>query len=189
QTSFEAKVNTSGETTIPAELLSEIVRKFSSGDLQLSNSISLNAENNPLNTTKPEQNPILTLVSASGRYQVRGLSSDEFPSIPEVNSYQNLAMAAEALKSGIKGALFATATDETKQILTGVHLKINSNTLELAATDGHRLAVVETSIQGFKKNKETENTEPLQFTLPAKSLLELERILASRTSAESVQLS
>jgi len=189
QTSFEAKVNTSGETTIPAELLSEIVRKFSSGDLQLSNSISLNAENNPLNTTKPEQNPILTLVSASGCYQVRGLSSDEFPSIPEVNSCQNLAMAAEALKSGIKGALFATATDETKQILTGVHLIINSNTLELAATDGHRLAVVETSIQGFKKKKETENTEPLQFTLPAKSLLELERILASRTSAESVQLS
>ncbi|MFM6455409.1 MAG: DNA polymerase III subunit beta [Planktothrix sp.] len=189
QTSFEAKVNTPGETTIPAELLSEIVRKFSSGDLQLSNSISLNTENNPLSTTKPEQNPILTLVSASGRYQVRGLSSDEFPSIPEVNSYQNLAMAAEALKSGIKGALFATATDETKQILTGVHLKMNSNTLELAATDGHRLAVVETSIQGFKKNKETENTEPLQFTLPAKSLLELERILASRTSAESVQLS
>ncbi|SKB13699.1 DNA polymerase III subunit beta [Planktothrix sp. PCC 11201] len=192
QTSFEAKVNTPGETTIPAELLSEIVRKFSSGDLQLSNSISLNAENNqdhPLSTVKPEQNPILTLVSASGRYQVRGLSSDEFPSIPEVNPCQNLAMAAEALKSGIKGALFATATDETKQILTGVHLKINSNTLELAATDGHRLAVVETSIQGFKKKKETENTEPLQFTLPAKSLLELERILASRTSAEPVQLS
>ena len=56
QTSFEAKVNTPGETTIPAELLSEIVRKFSSGDLQLSNSISLNAENSqdhPLNTTKP----------------------------------------------------------------------------------------------------------------------------------------
>ncbi len=189
QTSFEAKVNTPGETTIPAELLSEIVRKFSSGDLQLSNSISLNAENNPLNTTKPEQNPILTLVSASGCYQVRGLSSDEFPSIPEVNSCQNLAMAAEALKSGIKGALFATATDETKQILTGVHLKINSNTLELVATDGHRLAVVETSIQGFKKKKETENTDPLQFTLPAKSLLELERILSSRTSAEPVQLS
>jgi DNA polymerase-3 subunit beta len=40
--------------------------------------------------------------------------------------------------------------------------------------------VVETSIQGFKKKKETENTEPLQFTLPAKSLLELELVLLNK---------
>lgn len=191
QTSFDAKVQAPGELTIPVGLLSNIVGKLSPGDITLVNHTPLNSEDsedNEREEAEESQNAIATLIATTGRYQVRGLPTEEFPAIPEVDSKQTIHVPVEALKEGLKGTLFATTSDETKRILTGVHFNIHQNTLEFAATDGHRLAVITTSLQGLKK-KESENTASLNFTVPAKALVELERILSSRTSVDPVQLS
>jgi DNA polymerase-3 subunit beta len=134
-------------------------------------------------------NPIATLIATTGRYQVRGLPTEEFPAIPEVNPTQRIHIPVEVLKEGLKGTLFATTTDEAKRVLTGVHFKIHQETIEFAATDGHRLAVITTLLQGVKRKKQPDSTEPLEFTVSAKSLVELERILSSRTSVDPVELS
>lgn len=194
QTSFEANVQSPGDMTIPVGLLSDIVGKFSPGDITLVSREALNreGEDSGNNITLPEavsNSPVATLIAACGRYQVRGISSEEFPAIPEVKTAQTICIPAETLKEGLKGSLFATATDEGKQILTGVYFKIGQDSLEFAATDGHRLVVLNTSIQGFSKKKQAEITQPLELTVPAKSLAELERILSSRTSADPVELS
>ena len=197
QTSFEANVQSPGDMTIPVGLLSDIVGKFSPGDITLVSREALNregedSEDSGNNTTLPEavsNSPVATLIAACGRYQVRGISSEEFPAIPEVKTAQTIRIPPETLKEGLKGSLFATATDEGKHILTGVYFKICQDTLEFAATDGHRLVVLNTSIQGFSKKKQAEITQPLELTVPAKSLAELERILSSRTSADPVELS
>lgn len=197
QTSFEANVQSPGDMTIPVGLLSDIVGKFSPGDITLVSREALNqegedSENSSNSTTLPEtvsNSPVATLIAACGRYQVRGISSEEFPAIPEVKTAQTIRIPPETLKEGLKGSLFATATDETKYILTGVYFKICQDSLEFAATDGHRLVVLNTSIQGFSKKKQAEIAQPLELTIPAKSLTELERILSSRTSADSVELS
>jgi len=197
QTSFDANVQSPGDMTIPVGLLSDIVGKFSPGDITLVSREALNregedSEDNGNSATLPEavsNSPVATLIAACGRYQVRGLSSEEFPAIPEVKTAQTICIPAETLKEGLKGSLFATATDEGKHILTGVYFKIGQDSLEFAATDGHRLVVLNTSIQGFSKKKQAEITQPLELTVPAKSLAELERILSSRTSADPVELS
>ena len=197
QTSFEANVQSPGDMTIPVGLLSDIVGKFSPGDITLVSREALNregedSEDSGNSATLPEavsNSPVATLIAACGRYQVRGISSEEFPAIPEVKTAQTICIPAETLKEGLKGSLFATATDEGKQILTGVYFKIGQDSLEFAATDGHRLVVLNTSIQGFSKKKQTEIAQPLELTVPAKSLAELERILSSRTSADPVELS
>ena len=196
QTSFEANVQSPGDMTIPVGLLSDIVGKFSPGDITLVSREALNREGEDSedsgNSATPEavnNSPVATLIAACGRYQVRGLSSEEFPAIPEVKTAQTICIPAETLKEGLKGSLFATATDEGKHILTGVYFKIGQDSLEFAATDGHRLVVLNTSIQGFSKKKQAEIAEPLELTVPAKSLAELERILSSRTSADPVELS
>jgi DNA polymerase-3 subunit beta len=197
QTSFEANVQSPGDMTIPVGLLSDIVGKFSPRDITLVSREALNregedSEDSGNSATLPEavsNSPVATLIAACGRYQVRGLSSEEFPTIPEVKTAQTICIPAETLKEGLKGSLFATATDEGKHILTGVYFKIGQDSLEFAATDGHRLVVLNTSIQGFSKKKQAEITQPLELTVPAKSLAELERILSSRTSADPVELS
>jgi len=197
QTSFEANVQSPGDMTIPVGLLSDIVGKFSPGDITLVSREALNREgedsedsgNSATLSEAVSNSPVATLIAACGRYQVRGISSEEFPAIPEVKTAQTICIPAETLKEGLKGSLFATATDEGKHILTGVYFKIGQDSLEFAATDGHRLVVLNTSIQGFSKKKQAEITQPLELTVPAKSLAELERILSSRTSADPVELS
>jgi DNA polymerase-3 subunit beta len=197
QTSFEANVQSPGDMTIPVGLLSDIVGKFSPGDITLVSREALNREgedsedsgNSATLSEAVSNSPVATLIAACGRYQVRGIPSEEFPAIPEVKTAQTICIPAETLKEGLKGSLFATATDEGKHILTGVYFKICQDSLEFAATDGHRLVVLNTSIQGFSKKKQAEIAQPLELTVPAKSLAELERILSSRTSADPVEVS
>lgn len=190
QTSFDAQVRSGGEITIPVEILSDIVERFPQGDITLKNQA---VAGKPGESAETVESLIATLTADSGRYQVRGLSAEEFPRIPEVTAQQAIHLPAETLKEGLRGSLFATTSDETKLILTGVHLKLEQDTLELAATDGHRLAVLQASTQGIAaKKKQSDKTDDaplsLSFTVPAKALRELERILEMRTSPDPVAL-
>ncbi|MEM9908588.1 MAG: DNA polymerase III subunit beta, partial [Cyanobacteria bacterium P01_D01_bin.44] len=127
QTRFPAQVDEKGELTLPAKLLSDIVARLPSEALEISGS---------------EDDAVVTLTCSSGEYQVRGMGAEDYPALPEVEDGQLAKLSAEAVLEGLHGALFATSSDETKQVLTGVHLTADPDNLEFAATDGHRLAVV-----------------------------------------------
>jgi DNA polymerase-3 subunit beta len=117
------------------------------------------------------------------------MSAIEFPELPVVEDGLCLMLPVKALTVGLGGSLFAASTDETKQILTGVHFKRVQDSLEFAATDGHRLAVV----QAILENPETEanhneNTEEFAVTIPARALRELEKMLTSREETDLISV-
>jgi DNA polymerase-3 subunit beta len=188
QTSMSVTVEEGGKITIPAKLLNDIVSRLPEGEITLEDQAGetvSEAEGDSL---------IVTLTSISGRYQVRGMGPGEFPELPSVASPFAVNLPAEALTQGLGGTLFATSSDETKQVLTGVHLTVLPDSLEFAATDGHRLAVVQTfnqnTVPGVNEEIEEpiQNAEPLEFTLPARALRELERMLGMRQSTDTVTL-
>jgi DNA polymerase-3 subunit beta len=82
------------------------------------------------------------IACGSGRYQVNGLPVEEFPELPKIDDGETTYLPIEALIAGLDASLFAAATDETKRVLTGVHVTASADSLEFAATDGHRLSVV-----------------------------------------------
>ncbi|MFM7170266.1 MAG: DNA polymerase III subunit beta, partial [Cyanobium sp.] len=84
--------------------------------------------------------------------------------------------------------LFASSSDESKQLLTGVHLNLDGQGLECAATDGHRLAVLR--LPHLQQDGATDDTagEPFSVTVPARSLRELERLLTGRPSGDPLSL-
>ncbi|GGA48654.1 hypothetical protein CYANOKiyG1_67730 [Okeania sp. KiyG1] len=84
--------------------------------------------------------------------------------------------------------MFATSPDETKQVLTGVHLKVQKDGLEFAATDGHRLAIVKTESVAPEGELEVEEIEEFEVTIPAKALREVERMIGMDQSSEAVAL-
>lgn len=180
QTSFAATVETGGKITIPAKLLNDIVSRLPEGEITLEEQA----------TESPEGDSVLiTLTSASGRYQMRGMGAEEFPELPEVKEGMPVQLSVEALTQGLGGSLFATSADETKQVLTGVHLTLGQDSVEFAATDGHRLAVVETINEKAQEEEAESTNEPaLEFTLPARALRELERIVGLRQYSEAVLL-
>ncbi|HEY9901446.1 MAG TPA: DNA polymerase III subunit beta [Candidatus Sericytochromatia bacterium] len=182
QTSFTATVEAGGEITIPAKLLNDIVSRLPGGEITLEDKAGETDDGDSL---------IVTLTSASGRYQMRGMGAQEFPELPQVKAGVAVHLSVEALTQGLGGSLFATSSDETKQVLTGVHLTMQQDSLEFAATDGHRLAVVQTTNQNADEEEQAgvaDNTSQLEFTLPARALRELERMVGMCQSTDTVML-
>ena len=129
QTSLAASIDSSGAITLPARLLGEIVSRLSS--------------DSPITLATDDAGEQVELTSLSGSYQMRGMPADDYPDLPMVESGQPLKLQASGLVQALKGTLFASSADEAKQLLTGVHLRFTQKSLEAAATDGHRLAVLE----------------------------------------------
>ncbi|MGD1714837.1 DNA polymerase III subunit beta [Hydrocoleum sp. CS-953] len=176
RSSFPAVVETGGSFTLPAKLFNDIVSRLPDGNITIDDD---------------EGEAIATLTSTSGRYQVRGMGGEEYPELPNVEDGEVVNLPPEALINGLKGTLFATSPDETKQVLTGVNLKVQPDGLVFAATDGHRLAIVETESVTAEDEEETEELEEVaefEATIPAKALREIERMIGMGKSDSSVAL-
>ena len=175
QTSLAASVEISGAITLPARLLGEIVSRL--------------ASDSPITLATEESGEQVQLTSLSGSYQMRGLPADDYPELPMVESGMTLKLQPAGLVQALKGTLFASSADEAKQLLTGVHLRFNAKALEAAATDGHRLAVlqVEDALQDAAAVSD-DAAEGFAVTLPARSLREVERLMAGWRSEDPVSL-
>ncbi|MBD1926117.1 DNA polymerase III subunit beta [Trichocoleus sp. FACHB-90] len=179
QTSFPAQVEEAGILTLPAKLLNDIVSRLPDGTITL--------EDEGAGETNSE-GIIATLTSTSGSYKVRGMGAEEFPELPVIENGETAYLPAAALIEGLRGSLFATSPDETKQVLTGVHLTFQQEEIEFAATDGHRLSVVQTTNQSELDEETTVSAAEAnkrEITIPARALRELERMLGMRQSAEA----
>ncbi|WP_010314157.1 DNA polymerase III subunit beta [Synechococcus sp. CB0205] len=167
QTSLSASVATSGAITLPARLFGEIVSRMPA--------------DSPITLSCEEGSEQVELTSLSGSYQMRGMPADDFPELPLAQAGTPIKLDPEVLIKGLRATLFASSGDEAKQLLTGVHLGLDQNGLECAATDGHRLAVLRL------QNASSSEAE-LDVTVPARSLRELERLLSSRGGSDAVSL-
>ncbi|WP_254567001.1 DNA polymerase III subunit beta [Oscillatoria sp. HE19RPO] len=186
KTSFAAKVETSGTLTLPAKLFNDIISRLPDGEVTLDDERPYTGED-----SAAEAGILATITSTSGRYEVRGMSADEFPALPTISEGQTMQLPAEALMQGLHGTLFATSADETKQVLTGVHLIVHADSLEFAATDGHRLAIVETINETEESDDEAEDSDDadeLEVTVPARALRELDRIVGMHEGHEPISL-
>ncbi len=167
---FEATVFQSGRSTIPARLLGDVVSRLPSGEITLEQA----GEDSPIQ-----------LSSAVGQYQIRGMGAEDYPALPELLAAEHLEVGVESLLQGISQTLFAASHDETKQVLTGVHVRLvgeehDQPLLEFAATDGHRLA---TATIPLLADEGSARPESLDFTIPLRTVKELERILGHQTAA------
>ncbi|AFY40694.1 DNA polymerase III subunit beta [Nostoc sp. PCC 7107] len=174
RTSFSAEVWQGGAIALPAKLLLDITSRLPEGEITLDDEASVAATGEGL---------IVNLTPKSGCYQLRAMSAEDFPELPIIEDAEPIHLTAAALIEGLRGSLFATSADETKQVLTGVHLSVKQDTLEFGATDGHRLAVVETT-----NERPLGGSGELEVTVPSKALRELERMLAHHAADDAIAL-
>jgi DNA polymerase III subunit beta len=173
QTSFKVAVDEGGTLTLPAKLLSDIVSRLPEGEIVLDGGAD---------------ETLVTLTCATGRYQVRGMGAEEYPELPTLADGDVAYLPVESLLEGLRGSLFSTSADETKQVLTGVHIAVDADGMEFAATDGHRLAVVETAEVETAETAEKSVKGDAKFdvTVPGKALRELERMIQLNASTEPI---
>ena len=93
----------------------------------------------------------------------------DFPSIDLEDSKNPISISKKILSNIIKQVSFATSSQESRPVLTGINFKINNNILECTATDSYRLS---------KKVIELEENvgEEINIIIPTKNLIELSKL-------------
>lgn len=151
-----ARIEEEGAITIPARLLTEFVNSLPNEriDMDLSHRT-------------------LHLQCLRSEARINGLDAQDFPPIPVVTDGIATKIDAALLKEGIEQVTFAAATEETRPVLTGVHMDFNEDRLTMAAADGFRLGVHYTSLSQTVKEKGA-------VIVPARALNELNRFLGDQ---------
>jgi DNA polymerase-3 subunit beta len=161
-----AAIAREGEITLPSRLLSDYVALLDHGQKV---ELDLNAKTHKVHL-------------ACGRYEanVAGIDAEDFPPIPAVSGGTSFSIPAGVLKEAINEVVFAAAPDDTRPVLAGVLLKMGGGSLTLAAADGFRLAV---------RTVELPEAGPdLQMIVPAKTLIEVARLLGSAADDDQVAI-
>lgn len=151
----ECIVNEPGDIAISSKMFGEIIRRFPEGDVH----ITVNFDNN-----------IMNLKCGSSEFNIQGLDANEYPEIPEVEESYKFSITQEKLKRMIRKTIFATAANEgRKPILTGSLFEINTGVLTVAATDGFRIAKVDSTVDSSLQN--------IKFVIPGLTLREIMKVL------------
>ena len=149
-------VDGTGEVTIPARLLLEIMKNFP--DVP----ITIAIDNNTL---------AVELIAGEGRYKLAGHKSDEFPQLPAMADTSMWEIPADVLAKGFEKTVFATGMDEIRPIMSGVLMEMNENFLTFVATDAHKLVRY--------RRMDVKSDVVASFIMPKKPINQLKSILAT----------
>jgi DNA polymerase-3 subunit beta len=112
----------------------------------------------------------LTLQGGKSRFTLQSLPADDFPLVSEsVDFGPSFGVPQKTLKDLINQVHFAMAVHDIRYYLNGILFVAEGKALTLVATDGHRLALAQATL---------DNDIPKQeVILPRKTVLELQRLL------------
>jgi len=127
--SFECDMKNSGQTTVPAQMFFDIIRKIPEGPILV----------------KLENKTNLQIKSGKSKYNLPCIDASEFPALSEGEMNQEIEIDAVKICKMIDKTRFAISNDESRYYLNGLFLqgysKENLNQIRTVATDGHRLAL------------------------------------------------
>jgi len=112
----------------------------------------------------------ILIYTDNSEFNLNGISESEYPSINLEESKKKIDLSAGTLKSIVNQTAFATSTEESKPVLTGINFNIAGNILECNSTDSYRLAR-----KIVKLNKESE--ENYNIVIPSHNLVEFTKII------------
>ena len=119
----------------------------------------------------------VTLRGGKSRFTLSSLPATEFPVVEEINEQQALTISQGELRRLIDKTQFSMAQQDVRYYLNGLLLETDGKLLRAVATDGHRLALCEATLESKAKTNQ-------QVILPRKGVLELQRILGGDGTVE-----
>jgi len=152
-----------GTIVVPAKYFIEIIKKMPSD-------IVIKSKNEQTITTQSEE---ITL-------NLNGFPASEFPNVPQIEDHAEIQIETKQLIDAFKQTVFAVAKNESRPVLTGVHIELDYNKLICAATDSHRLAIRETQISTNMK---------ANCIVPSATINELLKLMNSNLEFVSIYLS
>jgi DNA polymerase III subunit beta len=167
-----ADITTEGSITAPAHLLYDIIRKLPEGS-----QVELDY--------KSDDGRIAVRCGQS-QFALSCLPQDDFPIMESGELPHNFVLSTQVLKRLIDKTRFAISTEETRYYLNGIYLHVADidgvPVLRAVATDGHRLARVETPIPADAQGMPG-------IIIPRKAVNEIRKLIDDVDGDVSVSLS
>lgn len=159
-----AKIDEEGATTVPSRLIGDFVASLPPATVSLE---------------IPDRSRQVKLECARNESSINAMDAEDFPRVPEIKDGISLHLDPKALRRAIERVEFAAASDDSRPVLTGVHVKSDGARLTLASADGFRLAVADVQLSEAP-------SDSIEIIIPARALRELARLIAE--AAEPVEM-
>jgi DNA polymerase-3 subunit beta len=157
----DLQVAQAGEITVPGRKFLDILKALPDG-----------AE-----VTVTTDGDRLVIRAGRSRFTLATLPAAEFPLVDEINAQQTLKLSHAEFRRLIDKTHFSMAQQDVRYYLNGMLLEAEGSQLRAVATDGHRLALAETTLETASRSKQ-------QVIVPRKGVLELQRILGGEGDIE-----
>lgn len=125
-----ANIRTEGTTTIPVRQFYSLAKELTAPILEIA-------------TT---ENDITHLKANSSQFTLNGLSSRDYPSLPDLTGSIRLSLEQSELRKMFASTSFAISKEDNRYVLTGLCMTIEGDKASFIATDGKRLARAHTRI-------------------------------------------
>lgn len=154
-----------GSVVLPARFFNEIVKKLPEDTMTITIDAKFQA----------------TIKSGQAEFTINGIDAETYPHLPEIEAENNLVIAADILKRIINQTVIAVSTQESRPILTGIHLAYSNGELLAVATDSHRLSQRRITLNDA-------SSQDYDIIVPGKSLNELAKMLGDSTENVEIRI-
>ncbi len=151
-------------TTVAARKLLDIVKALPEG-----NEVSLSYDQKKL-----------TVQSGKARFSVQTLDASDFPAMQAASDWiAQWSMPQKTLRHLLNQVFFSMAQQDIRYYLNGLLLSIDGKQIRAVATDGHRLAYCESTLE--------QEQPKLELIIPRKTVLEMLRQLDDSEALVSIK--
>lgn len=113
-----------GEITIPAKLLLDTLKTFSS---------------HPLTFLIDDETFGIEINSENGVYKLSGQNANDFPKTPKLSSSTSSSINSLTFVNAINKTLFACGNDELRPVMSGMFCELSAEKITFVGTDAHKL--------------------------------------------------
>src|SRR6478736_4895086 len=153
--SCPARVKKEGAGTVPARKLLDYMRLLPEGDVNM----------------KFLDNHWASITCGRSKTRIAGMSRESFPELPQMPEHV-AEIPVKLLSSMIERTSFAISMEESRFALNGALLLLKPESMTMVATDGHRLAYVESGVDGGHV------TKAFRTLMPKKAMGEIVKLAA-----------
>ncbi len=150
-----AAVEREGSVVVPGKLFSDIVRSLPEA------AVTISVE---------DGSAAVSCLNSS--FTVKTLSAEDFPKFPEIETSREITLPVAKITEVVRHVGRAVSRDETRPVLTGILLTVESAMVRMVATDSYRLAVKETML-------DAPTGQDLEMVVPGKVMEEIARMASS----------
>lgn len=163
--SYGLSIEEPGAIVLPARFFNEVIKKLpdKQATIEVFNGLQVR------------------ITSGTAEFTINGQDVNNYPHLPEVESENTVELASDMLREVIDQTRIAVSKQESRPILTGIHVTLNNGILTAVATDSHRLA---------QRKVELPETADRDFdiVLPGASMTELAKMIADEKDGVKMQI-